>query len=514
MQMKKLCVISVLALAGCGGGGDSQQPTTTAPSTPVTANSAPQEVVYFREVKNAIPSLSIYYDRTCGVKANSFLVPAIDLNKDNRKDLLIVLWCEVPTWGMVLEGPTKNTLVSLLQNSDGTFRLGNQELFGKSFVDLSGAVAEGVDVTVGDFNGDKYPDLVFATTWEDGRFGSNSNGQHSWNSYIDVMFSQPDNSYKIERIDNRAMHNEVILIKGTDKDTFSSNGYIFNYQNQTWSKSFIYFTPNADTQILAKTAKFLDSNIVSQALESKKNFGWELGSLNLVQCCGISGQHNRYEVKDQLIVSPKTPVMVYGSATFGDQQESLATIDGVEYLMPSYNSSCIFTEGGDTYVAAEFFALRLKEKYTGQRLSWQTSANPSGNVSFENAVTRIHLYKISNGKITRVNSPALDKDIKTTHYLNCMDVNGDNKSDVVVYRWGHQQEKSVIFLNNGNGNFTEVPSSKIPDILKVYTGHHAMFSDLNNDNRTEIIYGPGLGYPSGYSGNYTDYQVFQGVSPL
>ena len=512
--MKKLCVMSVIALAGCGGGGGSQQPNTSTSSTPVTASSAPQEVVYFREVKNAIPSLSIYYERTCGNKTNSFLVPAVDLNKDNRKDLLFVLWCEAPTWGMTLEGPTKNTLVSLLQNSDGTFRLGNQELFGKSFVDLSGAIAEGVDVNVGDINGDKYPDLVFATTWEDGRLGFSSNGQYSWNSYIDVMLSQPDNSYKVERIDYRATHNEVILIKGKDKDTFSSNGYIFSYQNQSWSKSFIYFPPNTDTQMLAKSSQFIDANNVTQALESKKNFGWELGSINLVQCCGISGQHTRYGATDQFVLSPKTQVMVYGSETYGDQQESLATIDGIEYLMPSYNSSCVFTEGQDTYVAAEFFALRLQEKYTGQKLSWKTTSNPTGNVSFENSVTRIHLYKISNGKITRVTSPALDKDIKSTHYLNCSDVNGDGKSDVVVYRWGHQQEKSIIYLNNGNGNFAEVPSSKIPDILKVYNGHHAMFSDLNNDNRTEIIYGPGLGYPSGYAGNYTDYQVFQGVNPL
>jgi hypothetical protein len=515
MQMKKLCVISVLALAGCGGGGGSQQPTTAAPSNPVTANPTPQEVVYFSEVKNAIPSLSSYYDRTCGSKSNSFLVPAVDLNKDNRKDLLILLWCEVPTYGMTLEGPTKNTLVSLLQNSDGTYRLGNQELFGKSFIDLSGLIAEGVDVTIGDFNGDKYPDLVFATTWEDGRYGLHKDGQWSWNSYIDVMFSQPDNTYKVERIDNnRSMYNEVILIKGKDRDSFTSNGYIFTYQNQVWSKNYIYFSPDADTQGIAKSAVFHNSNTVTQAVESKTNFGFQIGSVDLVQGYGIPGQHNRYTNVDSTILSTKIPVTVYGSSSYGDQLESLATIDNVEYLSPSYNSSCTFTEGQDTYIAAEFFALKLQEKYTGQRLSWKTSGNPNGNVSFENAVTRIHLYKINNGKISRVNSPALDKDIKTTHYLNCTDVNGDNKVDVVVYRWGHQQEKSVVFLNNGNGNLTEVASNKIPDILKVYHGHHTMFSDLNNDNRTEIIYGPGLGYATGYAGNYTDYQVFQSVNPL
>jgi hypothetical protein len=513
MQMKKLCVISVLALSGCGGGGGSQPSTPAASSPPVTTTSTPQEVVYFREVKNAIPSLSPYYDRTCGHKTNSFLVPAVDLNKDNRKDLLIVLWCEAPTWGMTMEGPTKNTLVSLIQNSDGTFRLGNQEIFGKSFVDLSGLIAEGVDVAIGDYNGDKNPDILFVTTWEDGRFGSVSNGQHSWNSWPDVLLSQPDNSYKVERIDNRAMYNEAILIKGKDRDLFSSNGYIFSYQNQVWSKTYINFPPNTETQGLSKASIFLDSNTVTMGLESKLNFGWQLGSINITNCCGL-GDHTRYTLNDSLILSPKKQVMVYGNATSGDSLESLATIDDVEYLMPSYNSACVYTEGQDTYVAAEFFALKLLDKYTGQRLSWYSSSNTSGNVDFRNSVTRVHLYKITNGKISRVKPAALNKDITTTHYLNCVDVNNDNKMDIVAYRWGHQQEKSVIFLNNGNGNFTEVPSSKIPDILKVYHGHHAMFSDLNNDNRTEIIYGPGLGYPTGYAGNYTDYQVFQSVNPL
>jgi FG-GAP-like repeat len=505
--MKKLCLISALALTGCGGGGGGQQPSTGVSTTPTTPTSVSQEIVYYREVKNAIPSLSVYYERTCGPKANSFLVPALDLNKDNRKDLLIVLWCETATWGSVSNDPVKNTLISLIQNNDGTYRLGNQELFGKSFVELSGLIAEGVDVAMGDFNGDKTTDVVFSTTLEDGRFSLSNNGVHSWDSYPDVMMSQPDNTYKIERVGNRATHNEVILIKGNDRDSFTSNGYVFNYQNQNWSKALInypweYNIPQGKP--IDKSGVFLDSKTVTQAIRDKNSFGWQLGSIT----------NGSFNIIDSLILSQVKEVMVYGSTTAGDQVEFLSTIDGVEYIGSAYNSACVISEGSDTYIAAEFQAIKLQEKYTGQRLQWSNSPNQTGNVSFDNFITQVHIYKISNGKITKVDVPLLKNDIKTSHYINCVDVNGDNKKDVVVYRWGHKQEKSVIYLNNNNVSFTEVSGSKLPEILNVYNGHHVMFSDLNNDNRTEIIYGPGLGYPNGYTGNYTDYQVFQSVNPL
>lgn len=504
--MKKLCLISALALTGCGGGGGSTQPATSVTSAPVTPTVS-QEVAYYREIKNAIPSLSIYYERTCGPKANSFLVPAADFNKDNRKDLLIVLWCETAIWGTVSNDPVKNTLISLVQNSDGTYRLGNQELFGKSFVELSGLVAEGVDVAIGDFNGDKVPDVVFSTTLEDGRLSISNNGVHSYDSYLDVMMSQPDNSYKIERLKDRATHNEVILIKGKERDSFTSNAYILNYQNSNWSKSLInypleYNIPQGKP--IDKSGIFLDSNVVTQAIRDKKSFGWQLGSIT----------NGSFNIADSLILSSVREVMVYGNTTAGDQVEFLTIIDDVEYLGSAYNSACVISEGTDTYIAAEFQAIKLPEKYTGQKLQWSNSPNQPGNVSFDNFITQVHVYKISNGKITKVDVPLLKNNIKTSHYINCADVNGDNKKDIIVYRWGHKQEKSVIYLNNNNVSFTEVSGNKLPEILSVYHGHHVMFSDLNSDNRTEIIYGPGLGYVNGYTGNYSDYQVFQSVSPL
>lgn len=514
IYMRKVAyVVAGLVLTGCGGGG-SQPSTNVVTNPPVTTASAPPEVVYFREIKNAIPSLSTYYDRTCtGINAHLFVAPAVDLNKDNRKDLLILIWCSQKVNGSVQEGPSKNTLISLIQNNDGTFRLGNQELFGKTFIELSGQIGETQRIGIGDFNGDKNPDVIFATSWEDGRYGfSQSGGLYSWDSWPDALMSQPDNTYKLERFGNRGDSSYVTLIKGSERDSFSSGAHIWTYQNQIWVKNQIYFSPNSETNVLTKASLFLNSESVTMPLENKDSFGWLLGKVNLTEGYGIPNKHYRYTNIDKFVLSEIKQVWITGSERNSDQFQPMGTVDGVEYLMPSYNSSCSYTEGQDSYVAAEFFAVKLNEKYTGQKLSWVSSSNPSGNVSYQNGVSRIHLYKITNGKITRMNLSVLDKDIKNAHYVNCRDVNGDKKVDIIVYGLG--QEKSIVFLNNGNGNLSEVPSSKIPDISKTYHGHHAMFSDLNDDGRTEIFYGPGMGYPNDYAGNYSDYQVFQGVNPL
>lgn len=495
--MRKLCLISVLSLSACGGGGGST-PQSNSPVSNPTSVSAPQETVYYREIKNAIPSLAIYYERTCGKAANSFLVPAVDTNKDNRKDLFIVLWCGVSEHGMVYDGPVKNTVISLLQNNDGTYRLGNLEIFGKEFVELAGAIAEGSDVGVGDFNGDGRDDIALSTTLEDGRrFIIFPDGSHSWNSYPEVMLSQPDGTYKIERLGNRNTYNSITIMKGKDRDRFESGGYIWSYENQKWSGSTVNYLAD-------RTSVYID-NLMTMNLFDSKNFGWQIGNVDA----------SNYTKTDFINLSELRKVEVYNDNVKGNTIESLATIDNVEYLMPSYNSVCTLpgSNANEVYIVAEFQGIKLPEKYTGQKLSWSTP-NVQGNVTWDNYITRVHMYKVSNGKLTKVNIPGFNRDITNSHYISCLDVNNDNQKDVVVYRWGHKQEKSVIYLNKNNTDFTEVPSSKIPDISTVYFGHTTLTSDLDNDSKAEIIYGPGLGYPKEYAGNYSDYQIYKAVSPL
>jgi hypothetical protein len=494
--MKKLCVLSALSLTACGGGGGSSPTTTASVTTPPSAV-APQEVTYFSEIKNAIPSLSLYYNKTCNTEANSFMIPTVDANKDGRKDLFIVLWCPAPF--STFDGPVKNTVIGLLQNNDGTFRLGNQEIFGREFVEITGSMGEGGDVGIGDFNGDGKEDIAFTPSLEDGRqFVIYPTGGHNWQTTMTVFLSKADGSYSIDKVGNVATYESIAIIKGKDRDMFHSGGRIWSYENNTWNSVTISYK-------IDRTAVFFD-NKVAVSINDGKVIGWQVGS--------VQNNYTTFTRNEYLHLSDLQTVKVYNDTIKGDTSESLATIDGIDYLMPAFNSICVIpgTTSSEFTIMAEFQGIKIPEKYTGQKLEW-TVPGKNGNVTWDNNVTRVLAYKVSDGKISKLNVPEFNKDITLTHYFKCVDMNADKRTDLVVYRWGHKQEKSVIFLSTQNG-FTEVPSSKIPNISTIYHGHSVLASDLDNDGKTEIIYGPGTGYKKDYAGLYDDYQVFRAVNPL
>jgi len=494
--MKKLFALSALTLTACGGGSGTESKPTIAAAPP--AATTPKEVVYYKELKNVIPSLSLYYNKTCMNKANSFMLPTIDANKDGREDLFIVLWCEAPVHGGEFTGPVTNTVIGLIQNNDGSFRLGNQELFGKDYVEITGVMGEGADVGIGDFNGDGKEDIAFSPVLEDGRkFIIFADGSTSWDSHPVVFLSQANGPYTVQVLGNKGMYESLAIVKGTNRDKFITGNRVWSYENNKWTATQLKY--NAD-----RTSIYFD-NYMTMSVWDSKSIGWKIGTIDSEQ---------NYTQTHYLHLSDLRTVMVYNDQVKGDTTENLATIDNVDYIKASFNSVCTIpgNSPNDFTIIAEFQAIKLQEKYVGQKLEW-TVPGKNGNIDWSNHITHIIAYKVSNGKLSKLDVPAFNKDIPTTHYISCIDMNADNKKDVVVYRWGHKQEKSVIFLASDNG-FTEVPSNKIPEISTIYHGHNVLATDLDNDGKTEIIYGPGLGYKKDYAGLYDDYQVFQPVSPL
>jgi hypothetical protein len=496
--MKKLCFLSALTLTACGGGDSGTESKSTVASAPPPTPVVSQEVVYYKELKNAIPSLSLYYNKTCNNKANSFMLPTIDANKDGREDLFIVLWCEAPQFGGEFTGPVTNTVISLLQNNDGSFRLGNQEVFGKDYVEITGVMGEGADVGIGDFNGDGKEDIAFSPVLEDGRkLIIYADGSTNWDSNPVVFLSQANGPYNVQILGTKGMYESLAIVKGTDRDKFITGGKVWSYENNQWSGTPLKY--KAD-----RTSIYFD-NYMTMSVWDGKSIGWQIGTID---------SNQNYTQTQYLHLSDLRTVMVYNDQLKGDTSENLATIDSVDYIKASFNSVCTIpgNSPSDFTIIAEFQGLKLQEKYTGQKLEW-TVPGKNGNIDWSNYITHVIAYKVSNGKLSKVDVPAFSKDITNGHYVTCLDMNADNKKDVVVYRWGHKQEKSVIFLANNNG-FVEVPENKIPEISTVYHGHNVLASDLDNDGKTEILYGPGLGYKPEYKGLYDDYQIYKPVSLL
>jgi hypothetical protein len=492
-----LCIITAVVVTGCGGGSDSEQNiSTTAPQTNTVAK-VPD--VYYEEIKNAIPSLSLYYDKTCGKDANSFVLPSIDANNDGLNDLFIFLWCGVPEYGKVYEGPSINTLIGLLQNNDGTFRLGNQELFGKHFVELTGVVAERADMGVGDFNGDGRRDIAFVPVLEDGRqLTYDSNGASSWDTNPAVLLSQPNGQYAVEVVGPKGMYESLAVVNGKAKDTFAAGGYLFSYENNKWNLVTLNFPADRTLHV--------SGNFATMNFFDGRRFGYQAGNLD----ANLNFTQTQY-----LHISDLQKVPVYNNTQMGGKpsEEYLVTIDNKDYVLPAFNTVCVIPDknNNDYFIMAQFEAIALTERYVGQRLEWNTPG--PGEVSGANGISRVFTYKVSKEKIEKINLSVFDKNFKNVHYFDCVDIDGDGNIDLSVYIWGMSQEKSFIFLNDGE-NFKEVSQDKLPNISKIYHGHTTLKTDLNKDKQAEVIYGPGLGYKKDYVGLYDDYQVFRSMNKL
>jgi len=495
--MKKLCALSALTLTACGGGGGSTPQNTSISSTPSSV--AVPEPVYYQEVKNAIPSLATYYKSLpCGRSANVYLMPSIDANNDKRKDLLAMLWCENANT-VTHNNPGTNLVVSLIQNNDGTFRLGNQELFGKDIINLHGNLGEHNDAAVGDFNNDGRQDIALSPTLEDGRyFVVYADGGNNWDSHPVVILSQPDGTYKFEQLPYKGTLSSVIVIRENNVDKIAISEYIWSYENQKW----VGTPANTKNHFIDTTTQYFDNNLVTQVFDGKV-MGLEVGPVN----------NNTFIRKHFYEISSLRTVKIYGSNVVGDQDFSITTIDGVDWVMPAIPTSCSIPVGnGEILYFVDFQGIKLSEKYNGQKLEW-TIPGKNGNVTWDNYYTKVLGFRISGNKITRLDTTAFNTEYKTTYGLSCTDVNADNQKDLILYRWGHNQEKSAIWLNK-NSTFTEVPANKIPNISTIYGGHHSLITDLDGDNKAEIIYTPGLGYKSDYAGNHDDYQVYRAKDPL
>jgi hypothetical protein len=224
--------------------------------------------------------------------------------------------------------------------------------------------------------------------------------------------------------------------------------------------------------------------------------------------------NRKFTQSDYYEISSLQRVTVYNSNTLGDQVFTLANMNGVDIVMPALTASCTLSNNNnETIYFILYEGIKLKEKYTGQRLEWET-ATTKGNVSWENYFTMIMTFKLANNKLIKADIQGFSGEYKNTlEDLSCVDVNNDKQKDVILQRWGASTNKPVIWINS-NSMFTEVASDKIPDINDSFGGHYTAMTDLNSDNKFEVIYTPALGYKSDYAGIYDNFQVFRAKDPL
>ena len=145
----------------------------------------------FAESPVLLPDLRPKYDLLCGNNTSAQTLDLVDLNADGRKDILVGLWCGVPS-GTETHAPTIGGLVAFTQNTDKTFVDSTMSLFGSELV----AIEKPFENIVYDFNNDGYEDVFMTMSREDGRANPWDLVDNIKNA---VVMSNGDGSYSLLR---------------------------------------------------------------------------------------------------------------------------------------------------------------------------------------------------------------------------------------------------------------------------------------------------------------------------
>lgn len=462
--MKKLILMLSLVLAGCGGGGGSP---TTAPSTPAAVVSN----------DNIFPDMRGIFSKLCG---NSTLVQTlqnVDLNNDGRTDIILGAWCGLPEQkvGSVYNGPVVNSVIALLQKSDGTFEIGNQQIFGTDILALEGSWPA---PAIGDFNNDGRPDMAFSTNKEDGRAPvTYSDGTNNFTSHIQVLLSSPNNMYTLHTIGDPTVSARLHVMKdNTNQDILVFNDIAYKYTNKWISYPY--------TSIMDKLTMYAQNNInyIVSAIYSNPDLGFKL----------MKQINNVWTVIDSFLFPKMLLVDTYDAkyGTNGYTKQLLITINNTDWLIPSIGSGCVINNTAtEKTIALTFEGIKLNKRYNGQLLEFGSDLGPY--------VGQIMLINIQNDKIVSVTTPS-ELSVDKYFALICANANNDNLQDIIITRWG-ERETPYIFINN-NGVFTKVLTNNLPVSPDYYYGNSSFFADINNDGKVDLIYYPLLGVKPDYTG--------------
>ena len=473
--MKKSILILSLVLAGCGGGGDGTSPISAPTIAPAVA---------VAPIDNTFPDMRNIFSKLCGNSTVVQTLEKVDLNNDGRPDIILGAWCDLngqklAGWpiGSLYNGPVPNSVIALLQKADGTFEIGNQQLFGSDIMALEGTWPS---PAIGDFNNDGRPDLAFSTNKEDGRSPVTfSDGTNNFTSHIQILLSSPNNTYKLHTIGEPTVSARLHIIKDNlNQDVLVFNDVAYKYTNKWTTYSY--------NSIISKLTLFAhnSSNYIVSAIYNNTQLGIKL----------MKQINNVWTDLDQFLFPNMRLVETYDAkyGVNGYTKQNLITINDVDWLIPSITSGCVISNSNnEKTIALIFEGIKLSKKYTGQLLEFGYDLGPY--------IGQIMLINIQNEKMISITSPS---DLSVDKYFAqiCANVNNDNLQDIIITRWNDGVGAiPYIFINN-NGTFAPVSLSKLPTSPEYYKGNSSFFADLDNDSKVDLIYYPLLGVKPDYTG--------------
>lgn len=457
-----ICLIAVVLTACGGGGGGSGGPIPAINAT-------------FSERYIDLPSAEDVVKNVCTAQSPnggfSEKVAVADLNRDGINDLVTVYWCAYSQPGQQYTGPTPSTLVVYLSQPNGTFTIGNRQLFGTDVVDIGG---QSNGFTVGDFNNDGKADIGIGVSREDGR-GNNSTFD-AYNAPQVVLLSHNNGTYSVERFAAassgkvQAVDNEVggvdFVYPGMSQDYATA----YRWVNGSWQQitgyprtnnGMTFFTRAGGSNKMLSLSTDSTDGPASLQIQDKMNGQWSITSKYVY----LSSNVNVISWNSQLT------------------QTTMANVNGTNMLYSTFEDSCIFktAPNSDPIVLARVGGFPVSPSWNGQTtLDERTMTGTSMLLPFS----------ISNGIVSH---NGLFDDAVADNFTNykCSDINNDGYMDLVVYGQGSATSNTtgtpVFYINNKSGKLIKT-SVDLPRIPQEWSNSNSMYEDMNGDGIPDLIY--------------------------
>ena len=461
--MKKLLLLLSIVIAGCGGGGGNTptgSPIETIPTPQINLVSAAATLPVFNNTPILLPNLREKYDSLCGsVVAVQNAIP-IDLNNDGKKDLVFNLWCRGANDS---KGPTANTIVAVVQLSDGTFSDKTKEIFGSDIVDLGGV---GVNFITADLNNDGYDDIVISCSLEG------------------MIYTQPQACPMVSFISDGRGHytkstfgmlegDHVRLITDTNgkkQVLFTpASGYaeVWQYDND-WKKITVYDWMQNRAVYFGVSSTFINNHILQW---NNKGDGLEIWKY-------MNGIWNR------ILEYPYMPARIASmrdNATSPIYQVQVLTVDGMDYIdSGGLYEGCALkrTLAGPAEVVYTFLGVPIQNGYTGQVL-----VKPANWMDSLPTVKLIAMGVTTENSNIKPITLATDKLDANFYHMECGDFNGDGLDDIFLRTTG----TPILYINDGKGNFRKVKSNLMPAAIR---GASHIYVDIDGDGVKDVLFFP------------------------
>lgn len=448
----------------------------------------------FNETPLVLRDPQEYYQNACKREVSTTQNPQIHsvipvkLNSDKYTDFFVAYQCnlKLELIGTIITTETPSVLVAFVSDNNGNYQVNNEAVFGERYPSYGGAARKHVR---GDINGDGFDDFAFAMNWEDGRVGGTHEIDLTQATQPTVILSNGLGKYTIERLGKPSWGHSVDMADngfGTKDVIFAGfvgeNVQAFRYLDSKW----INVRDEYPSLILgagdwaASFKIFPSANRASASTQAVGAYGRD-GKKGIALFQKVNGNWERSD-EFLLPIDFSTPYITWQKSP---SRVDVVSLDGKQYTHGAIDEMCLmnnFQSDNEQLVVAKFFGATRREIMVEGNTYDQKD---------ESVVQVMLFFRVKDGILQRVKSPIVGEiTAVNANFFNCIDVNGDGYSDLVILVLSRGWEydiggKPLIYLNNREGHLVKIGTENYP----LFRSGHSQGNlfDINHDGLMDLI---------------------------